>query len=72
MFYKNSKQLISCGFHILNELMEVEGNSSNFKFVSLNLLKNFENYSENALKELDTHCELILNFLRDDDEDDSL
>lgn len=35
----------------------------NFKFVSLNLLKNFENYSENALKMLDAHCALVLEIL---------
>lgn len=51
--------------------MEVDG-SSNFKFVSLNLLKNFENYSENALKMLDSHCELVLEILRNENEEDSL
>lgn len=43
--------------------METQVSSPNFKFVSLNLLKNFENYSENALKMLDTHCALVLEIL---------
>ena len=52
--------------------MEIDGGSSNFKFVSLNLLKNFENYSESSLKKLHSHCELVLNFLINEEEDDSL
>ncbi len=70
LFFKNSENLTSCGFHILNQLMEgkakedpsriemyikVETNP-NLQFASLNLLKDFENYSENALKMLKIHC----------------
>lgn len=36
--------------------METNESSSNFKFASLNLLKNFENYSDSSLKILNTHC----------------
>lgn len=57
LFYKNSEQLTSYGFHILNQLMEIVEGSSNFKFVSLNLLKNFENFSQNSLNKLKGHCE---------------
>ena len=52
--------------------METQVASPNFKFVSLNLLKNFENYSESALKMLDTHCALVLEILEKENEDDSL
>lgn len=72
LFYKNSEQLTSCGFHILNQLMEAVDGSSNFRFVSLNLLKNFENFSSNSLNKLKVHCDLVLDILNNDSEDDSL
>ncbi len=72
LFFTNSEQLTSCGFHILNELMETQENTPNFKFASLNLLKNFENYSENALAMLSNHCKKIMLILKNEDEDDSL
>ena len=72
LFFKNSEELTSCGFHILNQLMETKESSPNFKFASLNLLKNFENYSESALKMLDSHCELVMCILQKNDEDNSL
>lgn len=72
LFFKNSQDLISCGFDILNQLLEDVDGSSNFRFVSLNLLKNFENYSQKSLNKLKSHCELVLEILKNDDEDDSL
>jgi hypothetical protein len=64
--------MTSYGFHILNQLLEVVEGSSNFKFVSLNLLKNFENFSASALNKLKAHCELVLDILRTEGEDESL
>lgn len=72
LFYKDSEELTSCGFHILNQLMDIDEKSPNFKFASLNLLKNFGNYSDNTLKMLTTHCEAALAILNDEDQDDSL
>lgn len=72
LFFKNSQDLISCGFDILNQLLEDVEGSSNFRFVSLNLLKNFENYSQKSLNKLQSHCELVLEILKNEDEDDSL
>ena len=66
LFFKHSEELTSCGFHILNQLMETKETSPNFKFASLNLLKNFENYSEKALSMLNSHCELVLSILEDE------
>lgn len=52
--------------------MEFKETSSNFKFVSLNLLMNFSNYSEQSLKILKTHCDLLLVILKDPTEDISI
>lgn len=67
-----SDELTSCGFLILNQLLDTKDTNPNFKFVSLNLLKNFENFNQSAFEMLSTHCELILNILEDPKEDASL
>ena len=72
LFYKHNESLTSCGFHILNQLMETKESSPNFKFASLNLLKSFENISESSLKLLSNHCTLLLEIICKEDEDDSL
>ena len=72
LIFKDSNEHTSCGFHILNQLLETKDSNPNFKFVSLNLLRTFENYSTSALEMLSTHCELILNILEDEKEDNSL
>ena len=52
--------------------MKIFESTPNFKFASLKLLSNFENYSSSSLKILSPHCDLLLNILKSDEEDDSL
>ena len=72
LFFHTSEELTSCGFLILNQLLDTKDTNPNFKFVSLNLLSNFENFNQGAFEMLSTHCELILNILEDPKEDTSL
>lgn len=72
LLFNTSDELTSCGFLILNQLLDTKDTNPNFKFVSLNLLKNFENFNKSAFEMLNTHCELILNILEDPKEDASL
>lgn len=52
--------------------MKIFESAPNFKFASLKLLSNFENYSQSSLKILNPHCELLINILKSEEEDDSL
>ena len=62
--FKKSEELSSSAFMILNKLIETKDSTPNYKFVSLNLLKTIDNYSDSSLEMLDSHVTLILNILK--------
>jgi AP-1 complex subunit gamma-1 len=63
LIFRENDEQIACAFMILNQLIEVKDNTPNYKFVALNLIKNFKYLNAKTLEMLLPHTELILGIL---------
>lgn len=66
--FREENEQVACAFMILNQLIEVKDNSPNYKFVALNLIKNFKYLNSKTLEMLLPHTELILAILESDED----
>lgn len=67
LVFPQSEEMVNSAFAILNQLIESKEQVPNFKFVAMNLIQAAEGGNDRFLSLLGTHCELILDVLREED-----